>query len=496
MKDQFNTVSRYYVMNMLSNLNSNFAPKEKSALQTNINRIDKSLKGKFVKEFLGDTWNVIWGPCLSTSGLKPGAIQRYVTDNALYVAKSERENTYFIGVSGTNGQSRVNWFDEDFEIEEMVDWPYSVGSGAQPKISKGAHNGLQKLLGMVDPKKGGLIKYLKQELQNSNATVAIGGHSLGGCLSPVLAAELAHQLSELEGVKIETYPTAGPTPGNKAFADYLVEKEVKYHSVHNENDIVPISWDFKGLPALISNYSKWEFVDSHIKLDDPLIEKWLEWAKEHVSENGYTRLPSSTTSQFTVDSWTNEGPLKVFKKGKDISSDAIKGLEKYVLNSRRVRSQMRRIYRQVGRANLMEFSRFLVQVGLQHVTAYSNAHSCDEETLPISGLSEDLRKELSGLFNQKDGLGKYWKREIAVKLFTELAKKVANYFKDEVGIDEIDQELETIIKDQMSPEELQLEEQFDAILEMENEQEQEEAIAAMDIDDLQDLPWNWNPFSF
>lgn len=500
MTEDHKKLSRYYLLSLISNINSGFAPKNEDELHGNIKKIGECLD-KINDPEIGE-WDVLWGPCVITSPVTIHRETRHVTDNAMYVAKLKNEETYFIGISGTNGQSRVGWFDEDFDVKKMLPWK-DVNKDA--KISRGAHTGLQKLLGMSEKltdghagKERNLMSFLSTEvITKENPTVAIGGHSLGGCLAPVLAAEIASQLKG-SGLSIEVYPTAGPTPGNTAFANHLVSVVTKYHAVNNENDLVPLAWNFDGLDALLKNYGQWKFGRSKINPESPLLKLWMNWARQYVSDEDYQRVPSIRTDNFKVDTWPNKLIPDVMVKGKVKTNSAIYLFTKMILNSPSVKKQMKRIYSGSKFHVLQDFGRFLLQVGMQHVPAYSNSQSQTGSIAPIQ-VSEELRKEIAPFFKKGSSASNGWKKNLAIKLFTELSEKVADWYQEhsEHRLSELDEAelvaFETNAK--QSEEELVLEQQLDEIMAIENEEEQEKALEALGID-LDLLPWNWNPLTF
>lgn len=523
MTEQQAITSRYYVMNMLSNLNSGFAPKKERHLQDNINRIDECLSKRKVKEFIGQ-WEVVWGPALVNSTATPHVTKtkkldtRFITDHAMYMARSADGKEYFIGISGTNGLSKTNWVDEDINVREMVSWPFTnteqkESPNSEIKVSAGAYKGFEALWGLKDLSKKenpALFDFLSEELQGKDCTITVGGHSLGGCLTPLLASALAVKLQN-PSIKIQAYPTAGPTPGNAAFADHLVGVLAKYHAVINENDLIPQAWDFTGLEALRDAYDEWKFLDKNINTREKLVHRWLEWARHTAKPeiNKYQREPSEQHLNFNVATWRNEGILNT-KKGPGPLKNAIRAM-RGVISGGEINGTLKSIHRIKARQQgyslprfnefLWNFSRFFVQMGLQHVTAYSAATPKKGEPSPVT-LSEDVRDELKACFQRPDfkkqEAGKGWLLIHGRNLLQLIANEVLQWLKyPDANSTLQDQTQEPAFESAVEPdsEEFKLQEQLDQIFELESEEAQEKALDALDID-LNLMPWNRNPFSF
>lgn len=83
---------------------------------------------------------------------------------------------------------------------------------------------------------------------NPNAPVVLGGHSMGGCVTLILAAELATLFPSVEFI---LYTFACPRVGNYAFVDYVNSLEnLTVHRVSNASDIF-----CEAIPAVAPNYT-------------------------------------------------------------------------------------------------------------------------------------------------------------------------------------------------------------------------------------------------
>lgn len=459
--------AQMYVLNLISNLNSNYAVEKKHGkkLQDNINRIKDVLAHQDVQASLGK-WEVVWGPALQNSTVKrtykarfrkEETITRSLTDNAMYVARKAGTGEYFIGISGTNGISMVGWFDQDFDVEKTVSWPpkfiesekTSTCKGA--RISKGAMKGLKALWNMESTSEGSgsLIDFLLKEMDGKAASLSVGGHSLGGCLTPVLATAIGDRFKKEDGanpgkgkyrkVQISAYPTAGPTPGNAAFASHMIGVLAKYHATYNGNDLVPLSWDFDGLGELKENYSKWKFGKQLIKPEVPLNKHFLYWAANFAKKNHYTHKPSGKQQKYVEDVWFNDGVLNIKDEaGKDKTKVAIVVFAES-LRLRELPKQLKRIY---DPDNPLSFTvdpyplaRFLLQVGLQHVPVYSRPSS-KEGHVPWQ-IDEPLLKQIKRFFQLPEESSKksakrttHWKIAQGYVMFLKLTTKAADWLHD------------------------------------------------------------------
>jgi hypothetical protein len=111
-----------------------------------------------------------------------------------------------------------------------------------------------------------LRSFLKQQVSSSPGAVDIyvTGHSKGGALSSTLALWLADTQGEdvapddqwdpAKKASVNAYSFAGPTAGNRAFAEHSTEVlKQRLHRIVNTKDVVPYAWnsdDLKQVPTL------------------------------------------------------------------------------------------------------------------------------------------------------------------------------------------------------------------------------------------------------
>ena len=253
------------VLGFIANVNYNLVTTSEAALNANTQKINDALiNNDSLPTFIGNDWQVVWGPVTSNSLKKKtssalSVVDSFVTDNLMYVAKGTNLTTgkpmYVTGIAGTNIVSQKDWKLEDFNVLQEADW----GMPNSGKISKGSMVGLTILSAMRDAKRGQtLLEFLGSQDDINTTEVAFTGHSLGGALSPLMALKCI-EWKQQKGYKttVSTYPIAGPTPGDSQFASYAAQKfGDHYHSVINNYDIVPHSWQkdkFARIPGLYSS---------------------------------------------------------------------------------------------------------------------------------------------------------------------------------------------------------------------------------------------------
>jgi hypothetical protein len=237
--------------------------------------ITKTFANSAVQGLIGE-WELVWGPAVHQA---PGST---VADNAMYVARNKTPRTEFVvAISGTNPISKYGWIHEDILINPMQDWPYATGLSPQPRISNGTKTGLDVLLNTLKSSLNqSLTDYLGEQVKSAGSqalSVTVTGHSLGGALSPATALALKNMQGETSGwnpdssADIAVEPTAGPTPGNKDWADYYDKKlGGSTDRLWNKIDIVPHAWQLDMLAQIPGLYEptipKSQFVSAATKL--------------------------------------------------------------------------------------------------------------------------------------------------------------------------------------------------------------------------------------
>ena len=268
----FDVFQQIFFLSLTSNLVNDF-----KGTQTSLQRaLQQGLTSVLPVSVPG--WQVVWGPVVWKN--KP---DEHTTgpDNSWYVAfhpSLEFEDgsihpTYVIAIAGTPTESEYVWINQNFAVNSVADFNAWVAGGIQnepvvvpaarivqgtPYIATGTVRAVHLLL--TTPAPGGaegagttLLDFIKDvDKSGSNRFIATG-HSLGGALSPSLALALV-SAEALLAHKTMTYPTAGPSPGNRGFTDLFTEtfpvrkldERFSYRgwnlNLVNTLDIVPQAW--------------------------------------------------------------------------------------------------------------------------------------------------------------------------------------------------------------------------------------------------------------
>lgn len=250
-----------YSLSQTANISFNKRFPTLGALQTYVTQTSGNLvKSTEAQNLIGD-WDTIWGPytwCNYAAKNGPTSSDKsdaYYSDNTMMLSYNAANNQYILSIAGTNGISWYGWLVEDFNTIKTVPWSTLVPNttATDARISEGTYTGINILLNeMVSQYPAGgsnIVDFLKTHMATApaGATMAVTGHSLGGALSPTLATYLKETQSnwDINGVitSISTYPTAGPTPGDRQFAAHIeAEMGANYFAAYNKIDMVPHAW--------------------------------------------------------------------------------------------------------------------------------------------------------------------------------------------------------------------------------------------------------------
>ncbi len=219
-------------------------------------------------------WSIFWGPAIYQ------APESQYADNSFYLARQEgadgEPDKIVVAIAGTNGTSIFGWLILDFWVANQVPWPWGNPPGdLDPKIAMGTMIGLSQIqhLEPGDGLPGAGIKFRKFLKDNIKKPTILttGGISLGGALSPVTALWLLDTQEEWdhdEYFEISCIPTAGPTPGNKDFANYYDQPEKlgnRTTRIHNDLDMVPHAWNLEDLAKVPGLYEP--YIDPGVLVD-------------------------------------------------------------------------------------------------------------------------------------------------------------------------------------------------------------------------------------
>jgi len=243
-----------FFLSMLSNLAISQTGSVDYLEQYAAEHIDAHLKAQ--QSDIG-TWTRVWGPAVYQ------APRSTVTDNVMYVARNNATPPqYVVCVAGTNFNSAFDVLIEDLFVGRQVPWFYGhPPSGAA--IAAGTFIGLSVLQvltpGPAMPGAGqSLHDFLKGQTSQPIQLIT-SGHSLGGALSPCVALWLLDTQRTWDPqsrATISSEPSAGPTAGNAAFAQYYDGRlGPATTNIHNSIDIVPHAWNDTDLSELPNLYN-------------------------------------------------------------------------------------------------------------------------------------------------------------------------------------------------------------------------------------------------
>lgn len=182
-------------------------------------------------------WSMAWGPQVPSDGSD---------SNLMYAAlcsDSASGLPVFLAVAirGTDSRAKpsgvVSQIMQDLDAEHQVVFPPGNQSGS--KIARGSQVGLNTLNNLQDSDtKQALATFLRDfATQNADVPIVVTGHSLGGCLTTVLALDLASKLPQ--GAKIVPNTFAAPSAGNLAFMQLYEKTFARCTRWLNTFDLVP-----------------------------------------------------------------------------------------------------------------------------------------------------------------------------------------------------------------------------------------------------------------
>lgn len=434
-----------YALSMLSNLNSNYPAKTEQNLYDQANKVKTVLNNPDFQDFAGK-WSVVWGPGLFSKEEKPSSSSKakWVAHNAMFMLKKEGREEYFIGVAGTNGISAFDWFKEDFEVSTMVAWPPKyLNAGAainSCKIAEGTNTGLSVLWKMKGSheKETTLFEYVVRLLTNlgeAKCSISIGGHSLGGCLAPVLGvalidalthADLANGTALASRVTIIVNPTAGPTPGNQDFANHMGDS-VDYQGIINENDVVPLAWDFNGLRELKGAFNNVSFGGGKLTPNQGIVHNFLRWAQSLPGAKSYTRPPENPKKKFELKAWRQKVYTFIDPKHPETTEKLIKQFAG-IFYHWKIIGKVEKLKGKYEKAPRRQLAAFFLQMGLQHVKAYSNTAEVEKGSGLI--LPKPVQELMSVQYYKPTEETKKWIIAQLVDELAELTTRAANWVKE------------------------------------------------------------------
>ncbi len=230
----YNRQQQLFGLSMLANLSTGLTGSPAELKSTLNARIQDNLY-KFKDQF---------GPWKLIDSAVYQAPDSIVADNAIYLAQNQASSDDLVlAVAATNATSIWDWIVEDTMVLKQVPWDmvsekYTIQKTISPQIAYGTYVGLRILQKLYSSMKS----RLPSDLFTFGHELTVVGHSLGGALAPALALWIEE--NDNNGGIINCFTTAGPTPGNRDFADHFhrVIRDENYDAVNNLLDVVPRSW--------------------------------------------------------------------------------------------------------------------------------------------------------------------------------------------------------------------------------------------------------------
>jgi len=200
----------------------------------------------------GGVWKCIWGPAYNSDDANLVFVASYSTGPNLPPVFAA------VVTRGTDADVHDGWgvieqIWEDLDVTNQVELPWLINSPV--RVAGGTIDGLTEIQDLTYNNVT-LLQFLSSYLgapANNNPVLIVTGHSLGGCLTTVVAPWLQSQLSAATSV-LHVIPAtfAAPTAGNAAFASYFQSTFGYSMRVFNTLDAVPFAW--QNIDGLIDLY--------------------------------------------------------------------------------------------------------------------------------------------------------------------------------------------------------------------------------------------------
>ncbi|MBB6251630.1 lipase family protein [Nitrospirillum iridis] len=202
----------------------------------------------------GGSWQCGWGPAQTSDQSNLAFVANYFYGAGLPVFTAVVVRGTDVNIDNGWGILEQVW--EDLDVTSQVPLPWTAPGNAL--VAKGTLDGLSAIQGLLS---GGqtLLDYVAGYVgdpQNNTPVLVVTGHSLGACLTTVVAPWLKVTLGQ-RGLTGPIVPAtfAGPTAGNSGFAQYFSDSFPYFLRYFNTLDIIPRAWaDLPGIETIYDAY--------------------------------------------------------------------------------------------------------------------------------------------------------------------------------------------------------------------------------------------------
>lgn len=199
----------------------------------------------------GGSWSLAWGPAQDPSGANLAYVAvRSASGQTLSLAVVVRGTDWDVPLLGL-----WNQIVQDLDADSQQAPPWTAATGTL--IAAGTADALSRVSGMTSGGQSlvGFLAGFYGTAANQQVPLQVTGHSLGGCVTTVLAPWLQAQLGQ-QGLSPAIVPTtyAAPTAGNQAFADAFHSAFPTASCYRNTLDIVPKAMaDLEEIPFIYAD---------------------------------------------------------------------------------------------------------------------------------------------------------------------------------------------------------------------------------------------------
>lgn len=190
----------------------------------------------------GGSWQCVWGPAQNSGESNLAFVASYS------LGAGQPPVFAAVVIRGTDVDVDDGWgvivqIWQDLDATSQVAMPWAPSNPA--RIANGTNDGLTDIQSLTSGGKT-LLQFLGSYLsapQNQNPVLVVTGHSLGGCLTTVIAPWLQTALAgQVSNLIVVPATFAAPTAGDSNFAQYFQSAFNYSLRVFNSLDVAPLAW--------------------------------------------------------------------------------------------------------------------------------------------------------------------------------------------------------------------------------------------------------------